>query len=238
MVVIFISFLHMPSNPECSVVLQFHHRHANKASNFLAFKALKIQMPDAPISRKRPRVPPLRLNPGQIITIRDEREASCSGPRGWSTTAYNVTEIVPPPSAVTSLEMQLSLTARAIFSGVRRRRKVGQRWPRGHRALAASLVAIIIIYRASSPTLSLVPTIILVHTTPRPSVGTLPLLRAVLRKSNWFPEFIARQIFPLSSRLHGRPNTRAMVYRYRAGVYARVQRTYAPAAYARPLGRE
>jgi len=93
----------------------------------------------------------------------------------------------------------------------------------GYRALAASLVAIIIIYRASSPTLSLVPTIILVRTTPRPSAGTLPLPlpRAVLRKSNWFPEFIARQIFPLSSRLHGRPNTRAMVYRYRPGVYAR-----------------
>lgn len=93
----------------------------------------------------------------------------------------------------------------------------------GYRALAASLVAIIIIYRASSPTLSLVPTIILVRTTPRPSAGTLPLPlpRVVLRKSNWFPEFIARQIFPLSSRLHGRPNTRAMVYRYRPGVYAR-----------------
>lgn len=44
----------------------------------------------------------------------------------------------------------------------------------GHRALAASLVAIIIIYRASSPTLSLVPTIILVRTTPRPSAETLP----------------------------------------------------------------
>lgn len=54
---------------------------------------------------------------------------------------------------------------------------------------------------------------------------------AVLRKSNWFPEFIARQIFPLSSRLHGRI-ARAMVHRYRPGVYARVQRTYAPAEYA------
>lgn len=51
MVVISISFLHMPSNPECSLVLQFHHRHANKASNFLAFKALKIQMPDANFSK-------------------------------------------------------------------------------------------------------------------------------------------------------------------------------------------
>jgi len=87
--------------------------------------------------------------------------------------------------------MQLSLTARYIFRRVEETEgREGAHWraavAEGHRALAASLVAIIIIYRASSPTLSLVPAIILVRTTPRPSAGTLPspLPRAVLRKSN------------------------------------------------------
>lgn len=80
-----------------------------------------------------------------------------------------------------------------------------------HRALAASLVAIIIIYRASSSTLSLVPTIILVRTTPRPSAGTLPLCfanRIDFRN-------LSRGRFSLCPLAYGRPNTRAMVYRYR-----------------------
>lgn len=129
--------------------------------------------------------------------------------------------------------MQLSLTARAIFSGVRGggRREGRGCSPEGSGGRGASCISRELGCNNYylSPTLSLVP-IILVRTTPHPSAGTLPpslpLPRAVLRKSNWFPEFIARQIFPLSSRLHARPNTRAMVYRCRPGVIrARVTHT-------------
>jgi len=114
-----------------------------------------------PISRARSARASLTVKRAQIITLRDGQGDAAGRDGGAVRRAkvqsrrYNVTEIVPPPGAVTGLEMQLSLSARAIFSAARRanRAEGSARGPRprrtagGHRALAASSLAIIIIYR-------------------------------------------------------------------------------------------
>lgn len=83
--------------------------------------------------------------------------------------------------AVTSLEMQLSLTARAIFSGVRGEGRRGRlRSLEGGGGRGASCISRELgcnnyyLSRFLARPLSCVPTIILVRTTPRPSAGTLP----------------------------------------------------------------